>query len=455
MLLAPLVLSALQAAAPPSDRVAKVERWLSIVQHHVPGTNDEGVREIAAWDPAELSQLFVDLQSLATLMRAPGRVLYYRPRGSRQDVRLYTQTQAARMNVLACVAGGIIASDPECLRRKAGTELTEDLSRLAMLSFDARGVGADNYILKYGALLHTDVALFAPDTAVPLSSGGPGPQRFRVDMADGQPTSIHQSAVHWEISRMLLDEVRPTRAGKPAPGRDDMVHDWYIATAAFMQYFVHYDTTHLERARQLFPNDRDILFLCATQHAIYATPRIQNVAKTVVLPSGYFMQMSGDREELRQSQALLRRALTVDSQFAEGRVRLGRVLALQRQFAEAERELNEAIPALEDRPNQYYAQLFLGSVEESLGKFDAAKSAYERAASLYPSAQSPLVALAQLARRRGDRAGALRTMEILFALPGDAEGRRDPWWTFDTWHARDAEDRLVELWQQFQQEPPQ
>jgi len=218
---------------------------------------------------------------------------------------------------------------------------------------------------------------------------------------------------------------------------------------------VHYDTTHLERARQLFPNDRDILFLCATQHAIYATPRIQNVAKTVVLPSGYFMQMSGDREELRQSQALLRRALTVDSQFAEGRVRLGRVLALQRQFAEAERELNEAIPALEDRPNQYYAQLFLGSVEESLGKFDAAKSAYERAASLYPSAQSPLVALAQLARRRGDRAGALRTMEILFALPGDAEGRRDPWWTFDTWHARDAEDRLVELWQQFQQEPPQ
>src|SRR5262249_18452637 len=182
-----------------ADRVAKVERWLSIVQDHVPGTNDEGVREIAAWEPSELSQLWVDLQSLATLMRAPGRMLSYTPRGSRQTVKLYTPMQSARMNVLACAAGGIVETDPYCIDRKVTTQMSEDLSRLAKRSFEGRTVGADNYILKYGALLHTDVALFTPDTAVPLSAGGPGPQRFRVDMADGQPTSIHQSAVHWEI----------------------------------------------------------------------------------------------------------------------------------------------------------------------------------------------------------------------------------------------------------------
>ena len=163
------------------------------------------------------------------------------------------------------------------------TQFTEDLSRLAKLSSGGNRVGADNYILKYGALLHTDIALFAPETRAPLTSGGSGPQRFRVDMTDGQPTSVHQSAVHWDISRMLLDAVRPTRASRPTPAQDTMVRDWYRATSAYMQYFVHYDTEHLERALRLFPNDREILFLCATQHAVYATARIQIVAKTVAL----------------------------------------------------------------------------------------------------------------------------------------------------------------------------
>ena len=44
-----------------------------------------------------------------------------------------------------------------------------------------------------------------------------------------------QVAVHWEIARMLLDYVMPPAATVAAPGRDDMVRQWYRATAAWMQ----------------------------------------------------------------------------------------------------------------------------------------------------------------------------------------------------------------------------
>jgi hypothetical protein len=67
----------------------------------------------------------------------------------------------------------------------------------------------------------------------------------------------------------------------------------------------------------------------------------------------------------------------------------------------------------------------------------------ERAASLYPTAQSPWLALSELARRRGDRPGALRAIDRLFALPADAEERHDPWWTYQIAQARTA-DRLLD-----------
>lgn len=454
LLAATLVASIAGQRPGPPDRIARVQRWLSAVVHHRVGTLDGSAREVASWSDAQLSVLWTDLRALRLLMRNPNQTPTYVPARLRGPVPLYQKPQLQRMRVLACAAGGIALTDPECEKDDVVPQFDDDLRALERLAVDGRGAGADNFVLKYGAMLETDISVLAPASSSPITLPSGGAQRFRVEMTDGQATNIHQSAVHWDIASMLLDAVRPSRAARPAPSRDPMVREWYVATTQWMQFNVHYDSNHLNHARELFPNDRDVLFLAGTLHAIYATPRIQHAVQSVVLPSGYTMDAKSDGEELRQSRTLLRRALEVDPSFAEAHLRLGRVLAVEGHIEEAARELTVAERDVPDERNRYYAALFLGAVEEAAGRFDAARAAYDRAAGLFPLAQSPLVAIAALARRRGDRAGALRATQELFALPPRADDRKDPWWIYDIWQARDADDRLAALRRSFPVDAP-
>jgi len=439
LLAATLVVSLAGQPSEPPDRIARVQRWLSAVVHHRVGVLDEAALEVSSWSVPQLSVLFTDLRALTFLMRKPSQTFA----SPYRSVPLFGKAELQRMKVLACAAAGIALTDPACTKDKVSDRFDADLQELHRLAVDGAGAGADNYVLKYGALFQTDIAMLAPESASPIALRRGGAQRFRVEMTDGQSTNIHQTAVHWEIARMLLDAVRASRTAQPAPGRDTMVRDWYVATAQWMQFNVHYDSNHLSHARQLFPDDRDLLFLSGTLHAIYATPRMQAAVKSVALPPGYTMDAKSDGEELRQARTLLRRAVEIDPSFVEGHLRLGRVLALSGSVAEAIPELLIAERDAADDPDRYYAALFLGGAEQATGRLDDAQAAYGRAAELFPLAQSPLVALAELARQRGDRTGALRAMQEVFALPPEADERKDPWWVYDIWHARDADDLLA------------
>ena len=78
----------------------------------------------------------------------------------------------------------------------------------------------------------------------------------------------------------------------------------------------------------------------------------------------------------------------------------------------------------------YLAELFLGRQEEVRNNGAAARAHFERAAALYPRAQSPRLALSQLSRRAGDRSGAQRELRVLVELPEDERQREDPWWNY-------------------------
>jgi hypothetical protein len=93
----------------------------------------------------------------------------------------------------------------------------------------------------------------------------------------------------------------------------------------------------------------------------------------------------------------------------------------------------------------YDGELFLGAAEEALGNYAASRVAFERASTLYPTAQSPLLALSELARRRGDRAGALGALRQVFALPAIESDRIDPWWKYQVAQARNADQLLDDL----------
>ena len=302
--------------------------------------------------------------------------------------------------------------------------------------------------MRRGALLHADVAMLQPRGAVepfagPFAAPAVGPQTWRIDIADGRSVDAGLSAVHWDIARLALDQVRPPAFEKPAPERDAMVRAWYRATAAWMQFREDHDTIHLDRGRAIFPDDVDLLFLSGCQRETYAAPAIQAATRAVSLPPGMTMAIESERAELRQAETFFKRALAKQADMTEAHLRLGRVLGLEGHHVEAAAELRQALAAIDDDRLRYYGELFVGAEEEALGRFDAARAAFERAATLFPSAQSPLVALSELSKRRGDRAGALSAIERLFALPPVGDERRDdPWWSYHTAQARDAEALL-------------
>ncbi len=139
---------------------------------------------------------------------------------------------------------------------------------------------------------------------------------------------------------------------------------------------------------------------------------------------------------------MFRRAVDLEPDFAEARLRHGRTLGALGRHDEAVMELDRVARDTDDATTLYLAHMFLGDEHQALGRRDEAASHYSEAASLFLDAQSPHLALAQLARRHGDRGGALRAIDSVLALPADVNRREDPWWTYFE-PSTDAADALV------------
>src|SRR5262245_51503956 len=441
-----LVGAVASAREPAVSRIDRVEQWLRAILEHEPGSGDPAAQAIGSWSVDTVRTLCVDVNSLRALTRDVyiGRFDLRQP-GQRTARQIrYTPKEMHRLRVLACVAIGITPRR-QCVADKTSSELDADLLRLARLAEAAYQQGDANYVLRRGALLHTDSAMLTAMVIEPIAApGGAGPERLRVQIGDGLGKDVGQNAVHWEIARLLLDRIVPAGSEKADPAHDEMVRRWYSATAAWMQSRESYETDHLDHALAIFPADPDILFLAGTLHESYAAPRIQAALQSVSLPDGVNFAVGSDHAELRKAEGLLRRAVAAKPEFAEARLRLGHVLLRLGRAADASRELTRALEAIDDPLLGYYAALFAGAAREALGDLDAAEASYARAAELQPRAQSPHFALSALARRRGDRRVALRQMRTVFEI---AHGDRDddPWWSYHTAQARSADDLLAAL----------
>ncbi len=282
-----------------------------------PGESDDSLLEVAAWPNAELKLLWIDANVLTQMIRSVNANRFtVRPEGQRLGTQIrYSSTQTHRLRVLACAAGGSLVST-ECMAMDAGSELAPELRQLAVLVRAAKLRGDDNYILRRAAILHADIAMLAPASMVaPGDVGRPagGLERFRMEISDGQEIDLRQSAIHWEIARMLLDFVRPRGADHADPRHDEMVRQWYRATAAWMQLREDHDKLHLDRALVIFPDDPDILFLSACQHETYAGVPIQTAVRSAILPTGVTLDVGSERTELRVAEGLFRRVLEIKS----------------------------------------------------------------------------------------------------------------------------------------------
>ena len=376
--------------APPSKVwFERLQLWVAAVDAHIPGALDAHVLSTASLSEADLTGILADLVAVRD------RFVRARRRGARG---------AADRDI---TYGG-------------RTLPISGILQLLGLNDDEAAAGNLNRLVKRGAVLHTDVAYFDPPSTRPtdVSVG-----RQVVKFEDGRLVGYDQNPIHWDFARKLLDLVRPRASD------DEEVRAWYVATGRLMRrmYSFAYSTPHLARASQVFPDDASIQFLSGCLHEALVSARVQSFYRSASSQMG----AAPSRErELAAAENLFTRAVEIAPDFAEARLRLGRVLDLRGDHSQAAAELQRVLESTPEAPLRYLGALFLGDAEQALGHRDAADDAYHQARAIYPRAQSVHLALSQLARRRGDRATALAAAERLFALPSDERSWRDPWWEY-------------------------
>ena len=398
-----------QATEERASRLWNLRSWVMAVEDHEPGKFDPAAFSIDAWASSDLLAVGRDLAALAEFL-ASGRA------------------RAAK------------SGRPSTMTYQGRTISLADVQQLLGLTDDETERGDANRVFKRGALLHADIAMLAPVRSHVTAGVVPTDLQDLVYLyRDGRLQGVESAGVHWRLGRMLLDEV------KPDPSRDEMVRVWYRATSARLQtaHAFFYAAPHLERARQLFPGDADLLLYSGSMHECLATPRVQ--AAVAPTQPGFSSSFRSSRGELQQAESFLRQAIKSRPALAEARVRLGRVLDLLGRHEEGAAELRRAASATENPLLLYYADLFLGQAEQALDHRDEARASFERAASRYPRAQSPRLALSQAARRSGDRAGALGAIQHVLDLPASEGRREDPWWYYNEIHVPDADHLLDEM----------
>src|SRR6185295_10642911 len=84
-------------------------------------------------------------------------------------------------------------------------------------------------LMKRGAVLHTDAAMFAPRIETTTVDDDPYATDRAFLLSDGQHLGYQRLTRHWTLARLLLRNVRPAAA------KDPMVHAWAVAVAAHMQ----------------------------------------------------------------------------------------------------------------------------------------------------------------------------------------------------------------------------
>lgn len=377
----------------------RIMEWARAAWSHEPGVPDAHCVAVAQWLPGELYQLFAELRALSGFQR--NSLVSGQSRDGRNYPGPRNQTRIAFLV-------GLKAHTPDEVNR----------------------------LLKRAAVLHTDINVLMPSFVVGISNvPSPFSGRLTFVAQDGRQVASSYPALHLEFASWLLDGV------KPNPAEDPHVRRWYGAAAAWLQEQHRLGDTDwlLSRAERMFSDDALLHFYRGTLDEAFASSRVRHAMQSTTIVSFY---TSSEDALLERATARLRQAVSIDPDFAEARLHLGRVLGQLGKHAEAVEEISRAASDLTDPVLQYYAALFLGHEQALTGEPDAARLSFARAHELYPAAQSPLLAMSAVSRRLGDSAGAQAALKQLLDLSPEPDARTDPWWWYQTAHVRDAGARV-------------
>jgi tetratricopeptide (TPR) repeat protein len=389
----------------------KVRQWVDAAAQHEPGVADDATLAFRTWSETDL---------LTALPRDLERL--------RKSLQQYWAERVARTGVPPVEYAGV----------KYPAAAVQDA--LGLSGDEARN-GDVNRLLRRGALLHADIAMLRVGENTLLPSTGTSKAGGALMQRDGRLLSITDPSVHWEAGRRLLDAVRP------APAGDEFVRLWYHATTAYLQerFLLAALPMHVRRAIEIFPKDGDLTLDAGCLAETLAAPRVQNFARSQDWTAGVAPDVASEGTYLRQAADFFGRAREARPAHVETQVRYARILGLLGRHQEAAAALR-SLPSAADSPKlDYFANLFLGDEEQALGRFEPARQAYERAAALFPRAQSPWLALSRMAWRRGDKGGGVAASRRLFELVPDNDNFDDPWWQYFQVHGVSSDVLLGDL----------
>jgi tetratricopeptide (TPR) repeat protein len=222
-------------------------------------------------------------------------------------------------------------------------------------------------------------------------------------------------------------------------------------------------TSHLQHAVDVLPDDARMLFDRGCYAELLGLPmhqallsegdvvdqraggRHSDAAPAWATPSSTLsLRIPSAEKTNAEAERLFRRALAIDPSLVEARARLARLLDLRNRHKEAADELKTARAGNPRGVVAFYAHLFAGRVAQTMGQADDASRHYRDALTLFPDAQSALLAASQLALLGADVVATLAPVDRLGA--GSAVYTADPWWQYHLCAGRDADDLLKELW---------
>lgn len=387
------------AAAAADPGLARLLTWLEAVHLHVPGCGDSPAIEVGRWGTRDLEELIRDVRELARFLQ----------RAEEERAEHAGKASLQRDQAAVVLYGRRFTAD--------------DLERRYN---DNQPLLANDLLLR-GAVLHADVGIFVPGTL----------GRYPL-VEDGGRKGWREGSRHWEVGRRLLESIQPS------VGDDAGALLWYRAVSAhlFRAGNLAQVAIHLNRARETFPQSPSVLIDSAYLHQELSSAAVQGSLEQL-RASSINVTVGSRRGELQRAERFLREALAMTPGDADARMRLGHTLVELGRHEEAAVELRKAIDAKPDTRRHYLTALFLGRAEQALGRHAEARRLYEIAADLYPGAQSPRLALSQLARQTGNRSAAQQSLRRLAAVSN--AGASDPWWQYYEPHKADAELLLARM----------
>jgi len=384
---------------------ATLRVWLSAVNQHAAGAADAPLIDVGSWP---VDQAFATINDFVALVRG------------RRDA----QAKFAKTGRASDISLGGTRYSIAQLNELFG--LTETEARQSDV----------NRPLERAVVFYTDLATF--EAIVPRASRGSrigGPPRIPLILDDGRASLSDGSgadrAVLWGFARVLADEV--------SPQRDAEIALWYHAVAALLEQTRQWGlaAAHDEQGRKMRPTDPDLVFRLGVVHEFLAGPQAQAARQTLSSSSSIRIAVEPELDELRHAEEAFRATVRLSPDWAEARLHFGHVLGALGHDDEAVAELSRASDTLTNPELRYDLQLCLGRSQAAMGDRAEARASYDRAAAAFPLAETPLLALSELARHAGDGPAAIAALERLLNLPENRPD--DPWWTYDTSSSRDAD----------------